>query len=127
MSKTRLLRVSFWAGAIADLIAAGLVLLPWRVGELGYRYSMGLAASLLFSWSFLLIWADRDPLARQGVLPPTILVVAGILLAGWVSVYLGHFPWTTVVPNSIGGAGLIGVFSWAYLKSDDDIPADDLV
>jgi hypothetical protein len=61
-----------------------------------YRYAMYLAASLMLGWTCLLIWADRKPLERRGVLVLTVFpVVAGLFLAGVYAVAsrlvgLGH-------------------------------------
>lgn len=52
-----------------------------------HRYAMGLGASLMAGWTLLLIWADRKPVERRGVLPLTIFpVIFGIALSGVVTV-----------------------------------------
>ena len=91
----RWLRVSYWAGAIADAFAAAIMLFP----ELGsvlygrtdftptedYRYAMGLGASLMVGWTVLLLWADRKPVERRGILLLTVFpVIVGLALAGGV-------------------------------------------
>ncbi len=43
-------------GAVADAIVGILSLIPSRMGEAEFSYAMGLAASLMFGWTFLLIW-----------------------------------------------------------------------
>ncbi|MES9972193.1 MAG: hypothetical protein ABW092_19340 [Candidatus Thiodiazotropha sp.] len=70
-----LLRLSYWSAAIADFVVAGLVLMPERMGVAATVYPMGLASVIAFSWAVLLLIADRRPLQRRWILPPTILVV----------------------------------------------------
>ena len=86
MSKTTAIgfvRASYWAGAVFD----ALVLVPMLSPDVArtafgmrnfnpgneYRYAMYIAASLMFGWVGLLIWADRRPLERRGVLLLTIV------------------------------------------------------
>ena len=70
-----LLRLSYWIAAIADFIVAILVLIPERMGVADVTYPMGIASVTIFSWTVMLLIADRKPLERKWVLLPTILVV----------------------------------------------------
>jgi len=86
----RWLRVCFWIGAVLDAGAAIQMLVPsvfglaygipgFRPGS-DYRFAMGMGASLMLGWSALLLWADRRPFERRGVLILTLVpVVAGLL------------------------------------------------
>jgi len=85
----RWLRICYWVGAVVDAGAAVQMLHPplfaWGMGlssfEPGsdYRYAMGMGASLMLGWTALLIWADRKPMERKGVLILTIIpVIAGL-------------------------------------------------
>jgi len=76
-----LLRVSYWSAALADFAIAGLVLMPERMGTAETVYPMGIASAIAFSWGVLLLLADRKPMDRRWILPPTILVVALLLIA----------------------------------------------
>ena len=71
-----LLRLSYWIAAIADFIVAVLVLMPDRMGVDEVAYPMGLASVTIFSWTVMLLIADRKPMERKWILLPTILVVA---------------------------------------------------
>jgi hypothetical protein len=75
-----LLRLSYWAAAITDLVVAILFLMPERMGETEITYPMGLASVIVFSWVVILIMADRKPIERKWVLIPTIIVVALITI-----------------------------------------------
>ena len=71
-----LLRLSYWIAAIADFIVAILALIPERMGVDEVAYPMGLASVTIFSWTVMLLMADRKPIERKWILIPTILVVA---------------------------------------------------
>ncbi len=116
-SKVALLRASYWAGAVADVGVGVLTLVPSRMGETEFRYPMGLAAAVMFGWALLLIWADRRPLERRGVLLPTIFVILGLLSAGLYAVASGIFPIARIVPTSILGAALIALMGFSYLEA----------
>ena len=83
----RWLKTSYIVGAVADGVVGVLMLLPGRMGETEFRVPMGLGASLMFGWTVLLLWANREPMARKGVLVLTIFpVITGLLAAQvWAS------------------------------------------
>jgi hypothetical protein len=127
-SAVRWLRISYWVGAIADALAVVMMLSP-RLGAalLGattvtpgpeYRYAMGLGASLMAGWTALLVWADRRPLERRGVLPLTVFpVVAGLMLAGGYAVARGIVPFTGMLPTWIMQVGIGVLFTFSYRKA----------
>ncbi len=88
------LRISYWIGAILDAKAALIMLFPNLIpqvyvaigGDPGAIDSVEaesfrmLASVMVFAWTCLLIWADRKPLERKGVLLLTMIpVLPGIL------------------------------------------------
>jgi len=78
--KILMLRISYWVGAISDGLATLRMLFP-RIGTGSeYRYALGLAAALMFGWTLLLIWADRKPMERKGILLLTAFPVCTSLL-----------------------------------------------
>ena len=111
------LRASYWAGAVADVGIGVLTLVPGRMGETAFRYPMGLAAAVMFGWALLLIWADRRPLERRGVLLPTIFVILGLISAGLVAVASGILPVGRIIPTSILGAALIALMGFSYINA----------
>ena len=70
-------------------------------GQSRLRYVAGLCAALMAGWTVLLVWADRDPIARRGVLLLTVCpVVLGLAAAAatrctaaWCARYTWHRPW----------------------------------
>jgi hypothetical protein len=124
----RWLRISYWAGAVVDAAAAVQMLYPPLFGlgmglsgfEPGadYRYAMGMGASLMFGWTALLVWADRKPMERKGVLPLTILpVITGLAANQARGVMVGFLPVLAVLPIWALQVGLSAVFLWSYRKA----------
>ena len=122
MSKILWLRASYWAGAIADVLTGVLTLMPGRMGETEFRYPMGLAASAMFCWAGLLIWADRRPVERRGVLVTTIAVVVGLLATSVYAVTSDIFALQKIIPTTVMGIVLIALFSFSYLNARNAEP-----
>lgn len=127
MSAIRWLRLSYWVGAIADALAAVAMFVP-EVGAIvyqmegfepgaDYRYAMRLGASLMLGWTLLLLWADRKPLERRGVLPITVLVIAGLASAGAYAVSAGLIALPMMVPTWVLQSILTLLFVYSYFRS----------
>ncbi|MDH3728985.1 MAG: hypothetical protein OER77_15750, partial [Myxococcales bacterium] len=119
------LRIAYWAGAIADAVAAVMMFLP----ELGaavygradlipsndYRYAMGLGGSLMLGWTMLLLWADRKPMERRGVLLLTVFpVIVGLALAGVYAVVSDLVPFTRMIPTWVVQGALASLMLFSY-------------
>ena len=127
MTETRWLRVSYWLGATVDAIASILMFFP----ELGraaygvsgfepsadYRYAMRFGASLMLGWTLLLLWADRKPLERRGVLPITVFVIAGLAWAGAYAVSAELIPFPKMLPTWALQLGLVALFIYSFFRS----------
>jgi hypothetical protein len=119
-SKILWLRVSYWSGAIADGIIAIRTMIPEIMGETEFRYAMGIATTLIIGWTCLLIWADRKPVERKGVLLLTIFpVIGGLLMTATYAVATDIFPYERMVPLWIAGVGLIVLMSFSYFNARD--------
>jgi len=132
-----LLRVAYWVGAIFD----GLTLVPMLVPRIGarlfgladfapgpeYRYAMSLTAALMLGWTLLLLWADRRPVERRGVLPLTVVVVIGLAAAGAYAVGAGIVSAERMAPTWIWQGVISALFIFAFLRSRDTgaRPRDD--
>ncbi len=117
MNPVTWLRVSYWAGATVDVLIGVLTLIPSRMGETEFRYPMGLAAAVMFCWAGLLVWADRRPMERRGVLIPTVAVVAGLMASGVYAVASGIFPLQRIIPTTVLGIVLIALFGFSYFNA----------
>lgn len=117
-SAIKWLKASYVAGAIADGLIGVLMLVPGRMGELEFRYPMGLGASLMFGWTALLLWAYRKPMERRGVLALTVFpVISGLVATGVWAAVTGHLPLGRVVPSSILGISLCLLMGLSYRKA----------
>jgi len=121
------LRLSYWVGAIIDLLACLTMVFPAlfainnRLADfapgLEYRYAMGMGAPLMFAWTILLLWADRKPLERKGILPITLLVIIGEAVNEIVGVQNGFIPAGVIIVIGVLQVLLFGFFSFSYLNA----------
>jgi hypothetical protein len=83
-----------------------------------FRYALAVGAALMLGWTFLLIWADRKPVERRGVLLLTIFPVkVGLDLA---NIYLFVYGYVTVkgmFPSWILSFSLYVLFIYSYVNS----------
>jgi hypothetical protein len=121
----RWLRVGYWCGAITDILAlAGMVfpsvgatvygLKGFRPGS-DFTYAIDTAAALMLGWTVLLLWADRRPLERKGVLLLTVCpVIAGLALGEVLAVRAGFLPLVNVIPTFVLQTALTALFLYSY-------------
>jgi hypothetical protein len=122
------LRLAYWAGAILD----AAMLPPMLVPSIGakmfgiadfhpgpeYRYAMYVGASLMAGWTALLLWADRKPVERRGVILLTIIpVIAGLIAASLYTVASGLVPAGGILPILVLQVSLTAFFLGAYIHS----------
>jgi hypothetical protein len=98
-SQIRWLRISYWTGAIIDALAciplihsgvwATINQVPDFHASVEFRYSQAFAAVFMAGWTVLLIWADRNPLERRGVLAITVFPVVICLSSARAILYFG--------------------------------------
>ena len=122
------LRISYWAGAIVDGVAALAMIFPALGKKMfgltnfnpgpDYSFAMGMSASLMFGWTALLIWADRDPLARKGILLLTVFpVIFGIVIAEIIVVASGLIAVGQMIPLWIMQVSLSILFIFSYWRT----------
>ena len=122
------LRIAYWTGAILDGLLVIVMLLPEVELAIhgvkgieipgGVRYALAVGAALMAGWTCLLIWADRKPVERRGVILLTVVpVIVGLKLAG---IYLFVYNYVTVrdmiVSWILGGLVLV-LFIFSYVNS----------
>jgi hypothetical protein len=125
---TMLLRISYWLGAVVD----GFMVVPMLSPRVGgalfgiedfhpgdeYRYAMMIGASLMLGWTVLLIWADRKPLERKGILLITVFpVIIGMALAGVFAAKVGMIGVERMIPTWILQSILVVLFSYSYCSA----------
>lgn len=121
------LGISYWTGAVADGFATYLMLFPNIAGGVEYRYALGMAASLVLGWTILLIWADRKPIARKGVLLLTVFpVVSGLLLAQLYAFFSKLISFEKMLPSVVSLVALIILFSFSYFNARNLVDEDQI-
>ena len=126
--RIRWLRISYWVGAVIDGLAAIQMLVPAIFAAtnglpdfhpgIEFRYAMGMGASLMIGWTVLLIWADRKPVERRGILLITGFPVIFGMVANEIWAVSSHFlSLGTVAPVWIMQAALIALFALSYFHS----------
>lgn len=125
------LRVSFWLGAILDAIAAIQLMLPeiW-LNFYGLSaqtspiltYALATGATLMWGWTALLIWADRKPLERKGVLLLTVIPVVGLALNNVYAATSGLSSIQSMAPTLTLQCVLAGLFLFSYLNARKEMP-----
>jgi hypothetical protein len=78
-----------------------------------------MGAALMLGWTVLLLWADRKPLERRGILPITVLpVVAGLMINEGYAVFgSGFLSLPAVAPIWILQSALSALFLVSYFKA----------
>lgn len=83
-----------------------------------FSFAMGMGASLMLGWTALLLWADRRPLERCGVLPITVVpVIAGLAANEVRAVSSGFVPLWTQVPIAVLQAALSIAFLSTFARA----------
>ena len=109
------LRIAYWWGVIADAVSAILMLFPnlfLRVMNFnlapGRDFAFGLSygVPLMIGWTILLIWADRKPLERKGILLLTLPIIAGYIAIELYAVSAGITSLGSALPLLVMQTGL---------------------
>lgn len=122
------LRVSYWVGAIFDALVIVPMLLPNVASSVfgienfnpghDYQYAMYIAAALMLGWVSLLVWADRRPIERRGVLLLTIFpVLIGLVASGVYAVSSSLILIGNMLPTWIMQGLLIVLLGFSYLNA----------
>ena len=124
-NKVIFLRISYWFGAVLDglmvipMLCPGIASVMFGIDNFNpgndYKYAMMVSASLMLGWTVLLIWADRKPIERKGVIMITVIpVVVGLILAGTFAVYCGLIKIEKMIPTWIIQLTLLILFCYSY-------------
>jgi hypothetical protein len=122
------LRAAYRLGAVID----AAMLLPMLHPPLGaamfgiadfhpgpeYRYAMYVGASLMAGWTVLLVWADRKPVERRGVILLTLVpVMAGLISASIYAAASGLMAPVRILPMAILQTSATALFIGAHIAS----------
>ena len=130
----RWLHASYRIGAVVDLAAAIGMSVPRLYGPTlratgsfdrsrpEFGYALGTGAPLMWGWTGLLLWADRRPVERRGVLALTLLpVLAGLIANDARGVQRGLFGRRGVVAVRALQVVLAVLFSVSLIKAQQTI------
>ncbi len=128
-----LLRVSFWLGAVIDGVVAIQLLLPdfWAYfnGLTGYipnatlNFALVIASALMWAWTGLLVWADRKPLERKGILLLTVFpVIFGLAANNVYAAATELIPFQSVMPSLVIQCVLTALFLFSYFNARKEAP-----
>ncbi|MBN1440302.1 MAG: hypothetical protein JW929_12920 [Anaerolineales bacterium] len=123
-----LLRFACWTGAILDAvmlppmlfpaIGAALFGIPYFHPGPEYRYAMYVGASLMAGWTALLVWADRKPVERRGVILLTVFpVLSGMIGASVYAAASGLLAAGRILPMAIIQISVAALFLAAFFGS----------
>jgi hypothetical protein len=122
------LHLAYWTGAVVDAVmvvpllvpgvaAAMLGVNPFAPGA-DYRYVAELSAALMAGWAALLVWADREPVTRRGILLLTVCpVVLGLAAAGGHAMTSGLVRPVHMAPTLVVQLGIVVMFLAAYRRA----------
>jgi hypothetical protein len=125
---TRLLHLAYRTGAVLDAamvvpllvpaVAAAMLGIDGFAPGADYRYVAGMCAALMAGWTVLLVWADRDPVARRGVLLVTVCpVVLGLAAAGGYAWQSGLVCAPYLAPILVVQFSVCVLFLFAYRRA----------
>jgi hypothetical protein len=128
--KIRLLKITFWIGAVTDALAAIVMIFPQlRVYIFGpenflltpaNKFALGLGASLMIGWTVLLIWGSFKPIERRGLLIITVVpVITGIVIAQVYAVESGYIQLNKMIPLWIHLLLISIFFIFSFLKTKE--------
>jgi len=120
-----LIRIPYWLGVAADALWAVGLLVPHIFGiltgnpdlnpDLQLRLAMALGGTLMAGWTFLLLWAVREPIERRFVILLTAFpVVFGLFIVALVEVLGGNtFQIWILIKTSVLFISMIGSYIFA--------------
>ena len=71
----------------------------------------------MFAWTAVLLWADRNPMGRKGILPITLLVVAGEAATQVWGIVTGFIPLRPALATLSVQLLLSSLFLFSYLNA----------
>jgi hypothetical protein len=127
-SPTRLLHVAYRIGAAADAAMLVPLLVPSAAAAMlgisrfspgpDYRYAAATGAALMAGWTALLLWADREPLQRRGILLLTVCpVLLGLIAAGGYAIGSGLVRWPYLLPVFAFQVAVSALYITAFLRA----------
>jgi hypothetical protein len=127
-SPARLLHAAYRIGAAADGATLVPLLVPKAAAAMlgisrfapgpDYRYATAVGTALMAGWTALLLWADREPLQRRGILLLTVCpVLMGLIAAGGYAIGSGLVRWPHLLPVFAFQVAVSALYIAAFLRA----------
>ena len=127
MKNTSILKIAYWAGAIADFIF-GLLMIVYPsfclkiyginiVLSPEIRFWMAYAGVAIFTWTAFLIWGMRKLEERKFIAIVTVFVVLGFVITQIVGIFWGIVSAINMVPLFAMQFVLIALLLTGYRKA----------
>jgi hypothetical protein len=72
----------------------------------------------MFGWTLLLVWGNKKPMERRGILLLTIFpVITGLIATAIWAFYSGIFSLQKTLPLLVLGIAIIFLMGFSYLKA----------
>jgi hypothetical protein len=123
-----MLRIAYWAGAVLNGVMLAPMLSPsisaamFGISDfhpgIEYRYAMYVGAALMAGWTALLLWADRKPVERRGVILLTVIpTLAGLIGSSLFAAASGWIVVGRILPVLVLQFSVTALFLGAYFGS----------
>ena len=127
-----IIRIAYWLGIAADALWAVALLVPQVFGnligntdfspDLQLRLMMGIGGTLMAGWTFLLLWAVREPIERRFVILLTAFpVVFGLFVVALIGFLAGNtFEIWILIKNTVLFISMITSYILASRVAKED-------
>ena len=127
-----IIRIAYWLGIAADALWAVALLVPQVFGnlignpdfspDLQLRLTMGIGGTLMAGWTFLLLWAVREPIERRFVILLTAFpVVFGLFVVALIGFLAGNtFEIWILIKNTVLFISMITSYILASRVAKED-------
>ena len=124
--KKNFIKICFYIGALADLLATIILLFPniamsvfgvvdFEISNI-FLYNSRIGASLMAGWTALLLWGSHKPVERKGVLLLTLFpALFGLVISQILIVVSGAILLQYMLPLWIFYAVVIPLYISAYI------------
>lgn len=118
-----LLRITLWWGIIADAVETARMFFPSVFIESsgavvtrdpGFDLALRYGAPVMLGWTLLLIWADRKPMERKGILLCLVPVVISYFVVEVIAIRDGVLRLGSVLPAFILQTVLLLLIALSY-------------
>ncbi|MFX1507567.1 MAG: hypothetical protein ACFFDC_15895 [Promethearchaeota archaeon] len=137
-----LIRTIYWIGVVLDALFAldmmvialfavmtplsSIYTLPELIGiGFPYQFALGIASTMMWGWTALLIWGVQKPLERKGILLLTAFpVITGLMISNILAGLNGLISSSSLIIRPGVYLGLLVMFASGYFLADNLLDYD---